>query len=378
MRRYKERFKSRVCSAHQKRDPALREPKWWALVSAKCRAVAGQPTLRLFIFYFSLCFVAWGLACRPKAPPEADNVAVTVNGVDITESDVEALVQPELDKIAAKAAQLSPEFIEQNKKQLRERALEMLIVERLLDEQVKQAKIVITEEEAISRITEKAAAQQPPLSLQEYKKKMEGYGQSFDEYKNNFRKELAYQKLLEPQWADKINVVEDDARKYYSENPKQFEIPEQVRASHILITPDNSDPNADPNEAKAKAKAKAEDLLKQIKEGADFAGLAKAHSGCASAANGGDLGFFGRGQMVAPFEKAAFELKPGQLSDIVETQYGYHIIKVTDRKDAGGIPFEQTKDDIINRLMQKKQFEFIRKYIQSLKDKADIAYPIRQ
>jgi len=355
MRRYLERFKSR--NARSK----------------------GQNFL-LFIFYLSLCFVAWGLACRPKVPTEADNVAVTVNGVDITESDIEALVQPELDKIAAKAAQLPPEFTEQYKKQLRERALEMLIVERLLDEQVKQTKIVVTEEEVISRISEMAAAQSAqggPLSLQEYKKKIEGYGQSFDEYKNEFRKQLGYQKLMEPQWADKINVTEDDARQYYSENPKQFEIPEQIRASHILIKPDASEAGTDPNQAKAKAKAKAEDLLKQVKEGADFAELAKAHSGCGSAANGGDLGFFGRGQMVGPFEESAFQLKPGQLSDIVETQYGYHIIKVTDRKDAGGIPFEQTKDDIINRLMQKKQFEFIKKYIQSLKDKADIAYPIR-
>jgi len=347
--------------------------EWFKNRNAKSK----RQSFLLFIFYLSLCFVAWGLACRPKAPPKAENVAVTVNGVNIIESDVEALVQPELEKIAAKAAQLPPEFTEQYKKQLRERALEMLISEQLLDEKVKQAKIVITEEEAISRISEMAAAQQPPLSLQEYKKKMEGYGQGFDEYKNEVRKQLGYQKLVESQWANKINVVEDDARKYYSENPKQFEIPEQIRASHILIKPDVSQPGTDPNQAKAKAKARAEDLLKQIKEGADFAELAKAHSGCASAANGGDLGFFSKGQMVEPFEKAAFQLKPGQLSDIVETQYGYHIIKVTDRKDASVIPFEQTKDDIINGLVQKKQFEFIKEYIQSLKDKASIVYPIR-
>jgi len=330
-----------------------------------------------FIFYFSLLVIAWHLACRPKAPPEADNVAVTVNGVDITEDDVEALVQPELDKIAAKGAQLPPEFTEQYEKQVRQWALEKLISEQLLEEKVKEARIIVTEEEVISRIREMLAAQQPPLSLEEYHERLAERGQSFDEHKNEFRKQLGYQKLMEPQWADNINVTEDDAREYYSENPKQFEVPEQVRASHILIKPDTSDPNIDPNEAKAGAKAKAQDLLKQIKEGADFAELAKANSGCPSGANGGNLGFFGRGQMVAPFEKAAFQLKPGQLSDIVETQYGYHIIKVTDRKDASVIPFEQTRDDIINGRIRKKQSEFIKKYIQSLKDKADIVYPIR-
>ena len=331
-----------------------------------------------FIFYFSLLVIAWHLACRPKAPPEADNVAVTVNGVGITESEVEALVEPELDKIAAKAAQLPPEFTEQYEKQVRQWVLEKLISEQLLDEKVKEARIIVTEEEVISQIREILAAQQPPLSLEEYHERLAERGQSFDEYKNEFRKQLGYQKLMEPQWADKINVTEDDARKYYSENPKQFEVPEQVRASHILIEPDTSDPDADPNEVKARAEAKAQDLLKQIKEGGDFTELAKAHSGCSSAANGGDLGFFSRGQMVAPFEKAAFQLKPGQLSDIVETKYGYHIIKVTERKDASVIPFEQVKDGIINGLKRKKQSEFIKEYIQSLKDKANIVYPIRQ
>ncbi len=329
----------------------------------------------LFIFYVSLCFVAWGSACRPKAPAKPENVAVTVNGVGITETEVQALVQPELDKIAAKAAQLPPEFAEQYEEQVRQWALEKLISEQLLDEQVKEAEINVTEEEVISQVREILADQQPPLSLEQYRERLKEIGRSFDEYKKEFRKQLGYQKLMEPQWADEINVTEDDARKYYSENPKQFEIPEQVRASHILIKPDISDPNIDPNEAKATAKAKAEDLLKQITEGADFAELAKTNSGCPSGAKGGDLGFFGKGQMVAPFEKAAFQLKPGQLSDIVETKYGYHIIKVTDRKDVSVVLFEQTRDEIIKGLVRKKQAEFIKEYIQSLKDKAHIVYP---
>lgn len=329
----------------------------------------------LFIFYISLCFVAWSLACRPKTPPKADNIAVTVNGVDITENDLDALVKPELEKISAKAAQLPPEFIEQYKKQLRQRFLEKLIIEQLLDEEVKKANIIVTEEEVINRIKEIIAAQQPPLSLEEYKKKMQDYGLNFDDFKNEFQKQLCYQKLMKPQWDAKIKVTEDDAEGYYSKNQKEFENPEQVRASHILITPDTSDPNTDPNEAKATAKAKAQDLLKQINEGADFAELAKANSDCPSGANGGDLGFFGRGQMVAPFEKAAFALKPGQLSSVVETKYGYHIIKATDHKDAQVISFEQAKEDIINKLTLQKQSEMANEYIESLKSKANFVYP---
>ncbi|MBA7650191.1 Chaperone SurA [subsurface metagenome] len=311
-----------------------------------------------------------------------DSIAVTVNGVDIAESDIEAQIKPQLEKMAA---QLPPAFVEQYKKQLRQQVAEKMIVERLLDEKVKAVGIVVTEEEVINQIKKMASAQKPPLSLEDFKVLIEAYGRSFDEVKQQIQRGLGYQKLMEAQWAGKINVTEDDAKKYYSENTNEFEIPEQVRASHILIKPAptaalrqqgvGADPNADPNEAKAKARAKTEDLLKRIKGGADFAELARANSGCPSSKQGGDLNFFSSGQMVPAFEKAAFELKVGQVSDIVETRFGYHIIKVTDHKDPNNITFEQAKGDIENTLTQKKQGELAREYIESLKAKANIVYP---
>ncbi len=337
-----------------------------------------------FILYISLLGAVIGLSCCSKKSPQADvntpvdDVVVIVNGFNIVESDLEVLVEPELEKMTAKAAKLPTEFIEQYEKQIRQWALDKLISERLLAEQIEQAKIVVTEEELNSLISEQAAAQQPPLSLEEYKKKLEEYGQSFEADKAKLRKQMLYQKLLGPQLAGIASVTEEEAKQYYSDNPREFETPEQVRASHILIIPDTSQPNTDPNVAKAAAKAKAEDLLKKIKEGADFAELAKAHSNCPSAAKGGDLNFFARGQMAAPFEKVAFELQPGQVSDVVETRFGYHIIKVTDRKQGSVILFEQAKDYIITKLTQEKRSEFVTEYIETLKDKAHIVYPIHK
>jgi len=349
----------------------------------------------------AIFFAAFSLSCRPKTPAEseepspdrveaetdvglvepnttdettADSVAVTVNGIDITESEIEKLVKRQLNMRAKQASNQAPAFVEQMKKMYRQRALEGMITRRLLDEEVKEANIVVTEEEVISGIGKIASAQRPPLSLEDFKKTLEEYG-SFDRVKQEVRRGLGYQKFMKTQWVGKINVKEEDAKKYYDENPKQFETPEQVRASHILIKPDTADPNTDPNQAKASAKAKIQDLLKQVKEGADFAEVAKANSACPSAAQGGDLNFFPRGRMAAPFEEAAFELETGQLSDIVETSFGYHIIKVTDRKDTSLISFEQAKDKIINKLAQKKQSGFTKKYIESLKVKADIVYP---
>jgi len=310
-----------------------------------------------------------------KTPPvqAPDSVAVTVNGVDITESQVEEQIKPLIERLSPQAEQLPPSFIEQYKSQVRKQILERMIVEHLLDEKVKDANIVVTEEEVINQLEEMTSEQD--LSLEDLKVLVEARGQSFDETKQRVRRGMGYQKLIEGQWGDKIKVTEDEAQKYYSENKSDFEIPEQVRASHILITPDTSDPNNDPNQAKTEARAKAESLLKQIRQGADFAELARANSSCSSAAKGGDLNYFSRGQMVPAFEKVAFELKPGQFSDIVETQFGYHIIKVADHRDPNTMTFEQAKDDIIKGLTQQKQAEFVKQYVESLKAQANIVYP---
>ena len=313
-----------------------------------------------------------------QAPEESfDSVAVTVNGVDVTEVELQKLIKPQLERMAQQGKKLPPAFAQTLKKQLRQKAINQLIAEHLLDEKVKEANIVITEEELASQFTNVAAAQKPPLSLDEFKTKLAEYGQNFDEIKQQIRKVMAYQKVMEAQGGDKINITEEDAKKYYDENPTQFEVKEQVRASHILIAPaEITDPNADPNQAKAEAKAKAQDVLEQIKAGADFAALAKANSADpGSAVNGGDLGFFGKGRMVPPFDKAAFELELGKVSDIIETQYGYHIIKVTDHKDASTISFEQAKDNIIQKLIQEKKSELAQEYINSLKAEANIVYP---
>jgi len=317
---------------------------------------------------------------QPKAKvqlgiPSAGIVAVTVNGFDITEKDVEERVKPRLEQMAARNKQLPPAFIEQLKTQMRKEALEQMIVERLVDEQVKAAQIVVTAEDVNNLIQKMAAAEK--LSVEDLKALVEASGQSFERWKQQmqFEKRLAYQKLFESKFEGEVNVTEEDARQYYSENQQQFDIPEQVKASHILIKPDTSDPNVEPALAKAAAKAKAEKLLNQIKDGADFAELAKANSDCPSSVRGGDLGYFSRGRMVPAFEEAAFALGVGQVSDVVETQFGYHVIKVTDKKEAATKTFEEVKDNLVAMLTAKRQGELAEQYIESLKAEANIVYP---
>jgi peptidyl-prolyl cis-trans isomerase C len=309
-----------------------------------------------------------------KIPGDSMDVAVTVNGVEIRESEVQAKAEEEFEQMAENVEKLPPAYLEQLRKQLREQVLEELIIERLLAERVKQENIEVTEEEVINILTEMVASLPEPLSLDEYKKKLAEHGQNFNEQKERIRKGIAYQKILDSQLAGKINITETDARKFYDENPKQFERGQQVRASHILIKP-VFDRGGDPNKARAAARDKAQDLLKKAKSGADFAQLAISSSMCPSAPKGGDLGFFSKGDMTPVFEEAAFKLTVGQISDIVETEYGFHIIRVTDRREPGVIPFDEVKDSIIRSLTANKQTELTREYIESLKAKADIVYP---
>ena len=307
-----------------------------------------------------------------EAPPAPEGVAATVNGVDIPEDLVQTELKPQLDRIAARGQKLPPGFAEQYENQIRQQILDRMVVEKLLDEKVKEKGIVITDEQVNSHIEQMAAQQN--LSMEDFVELVKASGRTLAEVEQRTRKGLGYQQIIEAQWSSGIDITEEDALKHYSENKNQFETPEQARASHILIKPDTSDPNADPNDAKTAARAKAEDLLKQIRDGANFAELAKANSDCPSAAGGGDLNFFGKGQMVPPFEQAAFALKVGQVSDVVETQFGYHIIQLTDHKDATVTTFEQARDDIFNMLKQKKQAELAESYIESLKADANIIH----
>lgn len=307
---------------------------------------------------------------EPKADPSA--VVVTVNGEAVTRGQVDQAVDRQMRMAGAQMGNLPPELLAQVKKQISQNTLESLVRQTLLDQQVEAAHIEVTEAEALAYIAERGAQQNPPITVERLQQMVESQGGNFDEFKAEYRTGLARQKFMETQWAGKIDVNDADAQAYYEGHPKEFVKPEMVRASHILIAPD---PNAaDPNQAKAVAKAKAEALLTQVKSGADFAELAKANSSCPSKAQGGDLGIFGRGKMVKPFEDAAFALEPGEVSDVVETQFGYHIIKVTEHTDAQTVPLEEAKTGIIERLIAQKKNQAVQEYLQSLKDKATIVY----
>lgn len=182
------------------------------------------------------------------------------------------------------------------------------------------------------------------------------------------RRNVVIENHIEQTIAAKVKISEQEAKAFYDNNPETFTMPEQVRASHILIMVDQKAAEAD----KQKARAKADELLKQVKAGADFAQLAKDNSGCPSSKQGGDLGFFGKGQMVKPFEDAAWALKPGEVSGVVETQFGYHIIKLTEKRAKDKMPFDALKARIEESLKQRKVGEQVTAALVAAKKAATI------
>jgi peptidyl-prolyl cis-trans isomerase D len=167
------------------------------------------------------------------------------------------------------------------------------------------------------------------------------------EYRVGEQRSIKYLLLDRDQARQKVVVPANDIQRYYNDNIQQFQTPEQVHASHILLKTEGK------NDADVKKKAEA--LLAQVKGGADFGALAKKESEDeGSKANNGDLGFFGRGRMVPEFETAAFALQPGQTSDLVKSQFGYHIIRVIEKKAAQTRPLDEVRPQIQDQLAQQQ------------------------
>lgn len=293
-----------------------------------------------------------------SSPPA--NVVAKVNGVAITRAELDRAT-----KFMLAQNQNQKELTAEEKKKADAAVLEQLISAELLYQAGKKLKIADVDSRIANQI--KLGKSKFP-STAAYDKALKDSGLTEKELEEFARKEIYINNLIEQEIASKVTISDADAKKFYDENTDKFKQSESVQASHILI---GVDPKLTADE-KAKAKEKAEGLLKRAKAGEDFATLAKDNSTCPSKAQGGNLGYFGRGQMVPEFEKAAFALKSGEISDIVETKFGYHIIKVTDKKAAGTVAFDDAKNDIANYLKIQKIQQNISAFVDKLRKEAKV------
>ena len=296
---------------------------------------------------------------------ERGTMVVTVNGREVMEDQVAQEAGRLLSQLSGR---VPPQQLESMRDMVRQQALDNMINRLLLEQEAEKAKIEITEEQVTARVdqvkggfpSEEAFAEQLATS-----------GLTEAGLMQEVELAIRIEKLLEEHTSGQDETEEQEAREFYVENLGRFKQAEQVKTSHILIPVEE----ADTEEMKAEKKQKLEGILEQVRGGADFAELAQEHSSCPSKARGGDLGFFPRGQMVGEFDEAAFALEVGQVSDVVETQFGYHIIKLTDKKAASTVPFDESKAEIISFLDSQKKQQAVATFIDSLRSVATIQYP---
>jgi peptidyl-prolyl cis-trans isomerase C len=316
--------------------------------------------------------VATPKAVRVEAPkavavskPSDNKVLVTVNGITIKQSDVDKEIAPQKALMAARGNPVPDARV----KQIEQRVVQMLVEKQIVKDKIASEGIVITDAQV--QVEVENFAKQRGMSIEELEKTLlERSGISKAGFRSEMRMGLGFEKLMKKAMeSERGKVTEADAKTYYDSNIARYTHEAQAQASHILVDIRGKD-----EEGKAAAKVEAEGYLKQIKDGSDFAALAKEHSSCPSSAKGGDLGKFEKGRMVPEFSEAAFSMKVGEVSDVVKTQFGYHIIKLTGMDEAGTATFEDEKANIIKQLESGKEREFTKKYIEGVKGKAKIEW----
>jgi len=231
--------------------------------------------------------------------------------------------------------------------------LEQLIDYELIYQQAQKEKVKISNDEINLEIDKIKDGFSSP---EEFDEALKANNITLVRLEEDIKRQLMINSILE-ETRNQISVSDEELLEYYNENKESFLEPEQVHARHILV----------------ETEEEANNLLLQLKEGlTDFAELAKEKSIGPSAPSGGDLGFFATGQMVKEFEDAAFSLEPGEISGVVQTQFGYHIIKCEEKKEEYSPTFEEAKERISNILISQRENEAITALISKLKEEANI------
>ncbi len=289
--------------------------------------------------------------------PKSTGPVARVNGVEISRQRY----NEEIDGLKKRFAMFGGNIPPAQLAKFQQRILDRMVEDELIDQKLKAEKVTVDAAAIDAELTKyKERTPGGPEKFEEFLKKS---GKTIDDLKKDVEKRLALRTFLNKDKA--LEVTEEEAKTYYEENKKRFTTQERVKAAHILIKIGKDDDDA----KKAEAKKQIDAIFKEAsKKGTDFAALAKAKSQGPSAPRGGDLGWFTRGRMVKEFEETAFKMKAGDVSKPVQTKFGWHVLKVYEREEAGEKKFEDVKEDIQKRMEARKFREAREKFIKSLKD----------
>lgn len=288
--------------------------------------------------------------------------AATVNGVEISRMKVEAQVNQQVN-----ARGLGSGGITQpgTYRKIQLEVIDQLIVQELLWQEAQRRDFVVSDADVDERLQELKSSFDTELAFL-FKIKEGGFTEAT--YRENIREQRSAQRMVSDGIEPSIEITDEDVAEFYAANMERMTVPERVRARHILINLQAADDDG----ARALAQDKIEAIQKEIEAGANFAMLAMQQSEGPSANQGGDLGFFGHGQMVPAFEAVAFALQPGEISDIVETPFGFHIIRLEEREEGRVVPVEEASERIRPYLTQQRLEATVEKLIEELQAGAEI------
>ncbi len=310
--------------------------------------------------------VAGGEPGRPAQPGESDDrVAIQVNDQTMTFAEFEEELQGQMQRLQQQLGgmQASPEMAQRLgmiRENMKQQLAKQMITRMLLEDFIATAEMEVSEEE-IDEQWNDIVEQYPNVEAFEQVLKEEGVTAA--EAREQVAKQVKFDKLMDRELGDG-EVTDAEAQAFYDAQPDEFSNPAQVRARHILI------------KHREGAEEAIRSLHKLIEDGEDFATLARENSECPSSEQGGDLGFFSEDQMVEPFARQAFAMQPGEVSPPVETQFGFHVIKVEERREAGKTDYTEVEKAIKEHLGRQRAQVQHQEFIARLRNAAEITVNI--
>ncbi len=321
-----------------------------------------------FIFAITLCAlcVSAMVSCTTTAVEQQQaesepQIVATVNGQIIKKGEYKQELDTTYRRFHEAGQMIDGSMFEQLKKEV----LESLINLILMDDYSKELSLAVDASD-VEKHYQKAVSNY--ASKRAYREALKKAGITESDLRARIKRTLAAKMVVKEHVYPKIIVTDEEVKNYYEENAYEFEHDVQVHAAHILI---KVPPFAD-KDFRQKAKQRILSIKEKIEAGEDFAQLAKTYSEGPSKVNGGDIGYFGTAQMAPSFETAAFSLKPGEVSDVVTTQFGFHLIKVYDHKPAGTVPFSEAAPMLKQRFFKERLDRELQKLVETLKAEATI------
>jgi parvulin-like peptidyl-prolyl isomerase len=295
------------------------------------------------------------LAALWAAASPVDRIVAVVNNEIVTQSELDRQVAPYLKRVATETADEKQK--EEIIGQIRSKILDELIERILIAQEAARLGITVTDAEVDGMLTD--TMKQRELSREQVRRLVEKEGLTMEEYEKGIRAHILKLKLMAREIKPRVVVTTEEIGEYYRKHKEMYEGKEAVRILQILLI---APPGMDKGKREAR-RAETEDILRQLKAGAPFPELAMRRSQGPAAPEGGDLGYVEKGVMLPEVEKAAFSLRKGETSGVIETRVGFHILRVMDRRGAGLKPVEEVRDEIWERIgggkMEKKYDEWL-------------------